>query len=184
MAWYLTSGQQGYKGLVDTGAQCILIPPSYRESENICISGMTGMFQQLIVFGGQSDPQWEWVAKAPHCGWSRDSMHPWQRLRRGCFKDPKGWAFCIAVLQMEEIGQVSSLPSLSEDLCVVWLLKVEEQQGSQLLPQQCTNGNISPNMPPIHKLICWLESQGVISKTAHLLTILHGQWKGLMENGD
>ena len=51
-------------------------------------------------------------------------------LRRGYFKDPKGywWAFGIAALGTEKLKQQSSLPGLSEDLSVVGLLWVEEQQ--------------------------------------------------------
>lgn len=81
-----------------------------------------------------------------------DSMHPWQRLRRGCFKDPKGWAFCIAVLQMEEIRQVYSLPSLSEDPCVVESLKAEEQQ-VPIATTTVHQWQYLTKYDPIHKLI-------------------------------
>ncbi|KAK4818660.1 hypothetical protein QYF61_017268 [Mycteria americana] len=79
-------------------------------------------------------------------------------LRRGYFKDPKGyrWAFAIAALEMEETKQLSTLPGLLEDPPVVGLLRVEEQQ------QYRTNRD---SLIPIHKLIHRLESQGVISKT-------------------
>ena len=51
-------------------------------------------------------------------------------LRRGYFKDPKGYwrAFGIAALETEGIEQLSTLPGLSEDPSVVGLLRVEEQQ--------------------------------------------------------
>jgi len=51
-------------------------------------------------------------------------------LRRGYFKDPRGyrWAFGIAALETEEIKQLSILPGHSEDHSVVGLLRVEEQQ--------------------------------------------------------
>ncbi|PKU32120.1 rna-directed dna polymerase from mobile element hypothetical protein [Limosa lapponica baueri] len=50
-------------------------------------------------------------------------------LRRGYFKDPKGyqWAFGEAALSMEKIKQLSSLPGFSEDSSVVGLLHVKEQ---------------------------------------------------------
>ena len=51
-------------------------------------------------------------------------------LRRGYFKDdPEGyrWAFRIAALEMEEIKQLSTLPSLLEDPFLVGLLRVKEQ---------------------------------------------------------
>ncbi|GAB0176080.1 hypothetical protein GRJ2_000073200 [Grus japonensis] len=90
-------------------------------------------------------------------------------LRRGYFKDPKGyqWAFGIAALESEEIKQLSTLPGLSEEPSVVGLLRVKEQQvpittTTVHRQQYCTNRD---SLVPIHKLICQLEGQGVISRT-------------------
>ncbi|GAB0210142.1 hypothetical protein GRJ2_003480000 [Grus japonensis] len=90
-------------------------------------------------------------------------------LRRGYFKDPKGyrWAFGIAALEMEEIELLSSLPGLSEEPSVVGLLRVEEQQvpiatTTMHRRQYHTNRD---SLVPIHKLIRQLEGQGVISRT-------------------
>ncbi|GAB0207804.1 hypothetical protein GRJ2_003246100 [Grus japonensis] len=91
-------------------------------------------------------------------------------LRKGYFKDPKGyrWAFGIAALEMEEIEPLSSLPSLSEDPSVVGLLRVEEQQvpiaATTTVHQQQYRTN-RDSLVPIHKLIRQLEGQGVISRT-------------------
>ncbi|KAK4807088.1 hypothetical protein QYF61_018429 [Mycteria americana] len=90
-------------------------------------------------------------------------------LRRGYFKDPKGyrWAFGIAALETEEIKQLSTLPGLSEDPSVMGLLRVKEQQ----VPIATTTvhrrqyRNDRDSLIPIHELIRPLESQGVISKT-------------------
>ncbi|KAK4807069.1 hypothetical protein QYF61_018410 [Mycteria americana] len=75
-------------------------------------------------------------------------------LRRGYFKDPKGywWAFGIAALETEEIKQLSTLPGLLEDPSVVKLLTVEKQQ----VPIATTT---------VHRRQHRLESQGAISKT-------------------
>ncbi|KAK4832852.1 LOW QUALITY PROTEIN: hypothetical protein QYF61_025872 [Mycteria americana] len=85
------------------------------------------------------------------------------------FKDPKGyrWAFDVAALEMEEIKQLSTLPSLSEDPSVVGLLRVKEQQVPIITTtvhrqQYRTNRD---SLIPIHELIHRPESQGVISKT-------------------
>ena len=45
-------------------------------------------------------------------------------LKRGYFKDPKGyrWAFGIAAVDTEGVKQLSMLSGLSEDLSVVGLL--------------------------------------------------------------
>jgi len=90
-------------------------------------------------------------------------------LRRGHFKDPKGyrWAFGIAAVDTDNIQQLSVLPGLSEDPSVVGLLRVKEQQVPIATKavhrrQHCTNRDSSL---AIHKLICQLESQGVISRT-------------------
>ncbi|KAK4811038.1 hypothetical protein QYF61_015742 [Mycteria americana] len=90
-------------------------------------------------------------------------------LRRGYFKDPKGyrWAFGIAALETEEIKQLSTLPGLSEDPSVVGLLRVEEQQVpiATITVHRRQYRTNRDSLIPIHKLIHYLESQGVISKT-------------------
>ena len=48
-------------------------------------------------------------------------------LRRGYFKDPKGYRWAFGIAALEETEQLSTLPGLSEDPTVVGLLKVEEQ---------------------------------------------------------
>ncbi|GAB0209137.1 hypothetical protein GRJ2_003379400 [Grus japonensis] len=90
-------------------------------------------------------------------------------LRRGYFKDPKGywWAFGIAALEVEEIEPLSSLPGLSEDPSVVGLLSAEEQQ-VPIATTTVHRGQYRTNrdsLVPIHKLIRQLEGQGVISRT-------------------
>ncbi|GAB0197189.1 hypothetical protein GRJ2_002184200 [Grus japonensis] len=90
-------------------------------------------------------------------------------LQKGYFKDPKGyqWAFGIAALETEEIELLSALPSLSEDPSVVGLLRAEEQQvpiGTTTVHRWQYRTN-QGSLVPIHKLICQLEGQGVISRT-------------------
>ncbi|GAB0210275.1 hypothetical protein GRJ2_003493300 [Grus japonensis] len=90
-------------------------------------------------------------------------------LRRGYFKDPKGyrWPFGIAALEAEEIEPLSSLPGLSEDPSVVGLLRVEEQPvpiATTTVHQRQYRTN-RDSLVPIHKLIRQLEGQGVISRT-------------------
>ncbi|GAB0205180.1 hypothetical protein GRJ2_002983600 [Grus japonensis] len=90
-------------------------------------------------------------------------------LRKGYFKDPKGyrWAFGIAALEAEEIEPLSSLPGLSEDPSVVGLLRVEEQQvpiATTAVHRRQYRTNRG-SLVPIHKLIHQLEGQGVISRT-------------------
>ncbi|GAB0208494.1 hypothetical protein GRJ2_003315100 [Grus japonensis] len=116
--WPGTSDPQEYKALVDTGAQCTLMPSNYEGVEPISISGVTGGSQQLTLLEAEVSligNDWEkdptvTVPEAP-CILGIDY------LRRGYFKDPKGywWAFGIATLEAEEIEPLSSLPGLSED---------------------------------------------------------------------
>ncbi|GAB0206432.1 hypothetical protein GRJ2_003108800 [Grus japonensis] len=164
------SDPQEYKALVDTGAQCTLMPSNYEGVEPISISGVTGGSQQLTLLEAEvslTGNDWEKLPivtgpEAP-CILGIDS------LQRGYFKDPKGyrWAFGIAALEVEEIEPLSSLPGLSEDPSVVGLLRVEEQQVPIATTtvhrrQYRTNRD---SLVPIHKLIGQLEGQGVISRT-------------------
>lgn len=113
--------------------------------------------------GDQNQPDWERVGKASHCDWLRGSVHPWHR---GYSEDIKGywWAFSIAALEMELNKRLSTLPSLSEDPSVGGLLRIAEQHVMTDTTtvhrwQYHTNRD---SMIPIHKLICQLESHGVV----------------------
>ena len=104
----------------------------------------------------------------------------------GISRTQKGyrWAFGIAALESEEIKQLSTLPSLLEDPSVVGLLRVREQQvpiATTAVCQQryCTSQD---SLIPIHKLICQLESQGVISRTCSLFNSpIWPVWKSCRE---
>ena len=90
-------------------------------------------------------------------------------LRRGYFKDPKGyrWAFGIAAVDTEGVKQLSILPGLSEDPSAVGLLRVKEQQvpiATKTVHRRQYRTN-RDSLLPIQKLIHQLENQGVISKT-------------------
>ncbi|KAK4806727.1 hypothetical protein QYF61_007525 [Mycteria americana] len=164
MRWPGTSDPQEYKALVDTGAQCTLMPSSYIGAEPICICGVTGGSQQLTVLEAEvSLTGNEWQKHPIVTGPGAPCILGIDYLRRGYFKDPKGyrWAFGIAALETEEIKQLSTLPGLSEDPSVVGLLRVEEQQVPIATTtvhrrQYRTNRD---SLIPIHELI------RVISKT-------------------
>ncbi|KAK4811001.1 hypothetical protein QYF61_014473 [Mycteria americana] len=167
--WPGTSDPQEYKALVDTGAQCTLMPSSYIGAEPISISGVTGGSQQLTVLEAEvSLTGNEWQKHPIVTGPEAPCILGIDYLRRGYFKDPKGywWAFGIAALETEEIEQLSTLPGpfccgVAEDMLF------EEQQvpiatTTVHRKQYRTNRD---SLIPIHKLIHRLESQGVISKT-------------------
>ncbi|KAK4810487.1 hypothetical protein QYF61_004267 [Mycteria americana] len=161
--WPGTSDPKEYKALVDTGALCTLMPSSYIGAEPIRISGVTGGSQQLTVLEAEvSLTGNEWQKHPIVTGPEAPCILGIDYLRRGYFKDPKGyrWAFGIAALEMEEIKQLSTLPGLSEDPSVVGLLRVEEQVPIATTTvhrrQYRTNRD---SLIPIHKLI------RVISKT-------------------
>ncbi|GAB0203381.1 hypothetical protein GRJ2_002803700 [Grus japonensis] len=168
--WPGTSDPQKYKALVDTGAQCTLLPSGYRGTEPIWISGVTGGCQELSVLEAEvsfTGDKWE---KHPIVtGPEAPCILGIDYLRRGYFKDPKGyrWAFGVATVNAEKIKQLSTLPGLSEDPFVVGLLQVEEQQvpiATRTVHrwQYRTNRD---SLAPIHELIHQVETQGVISKT-------------------
>ncbi|GAB0207605.1 hypothetical protein GRJ2_003226200 [Grus japonensis] len=146
------------------------MPSSYEGVEPISISGVTGGSQQLTLLEAEvslTGNEWEKhpIVTGPEAAYILGIDY----LRRGYFKDPKGyqWAFGIAALEAEEIEPLSTLPGLSEDPSVVGLLRVEEQQVLIATTtvhrwQYRTNRD---SLVPIHKLIHQLEGQGVISRT-------------------
>ncbi|GAB0206956.1 hypothetical protein GRJ2_003161200 [Grus japonensis] len=167
--WPDMSDPQEYKVLVDTGTQCTSMPLSHEGAEPIWISGVTGGSQQLTLLEAEvSLTGNEWQKLPTVTGPEAPCILGIDCLRRGYFKDPKGYwcAFGIAALETGEIEQLSTLPSLSEDPSVVGLLRVKEQQVPIATTpvhrqQYCTNRD---SLIPIHKLIRQLESQGVISR--------------------
>ncbi|GAB0197689.1 hypothetical protein GRJ2_002234300 [Grus japonensis] len=155
---------------VDTGAQCTLLPSNYEGVEPISISGVTGGSQQLTLLEAEvSLTGNEWQKHPIVTGPEAPCILGIDYLRKGYFKDPKGyrWAFGIAALEAEEMEPLSSLPGLSEEPSVVGLLRVEEQQVPIATTtvhrrQYRTNRD---SLVPIHELIHQLEGQGVISRT-------------------
>ncbi|GAB0208430.1 hypothetical protein GRJ2_003308700 [Grus japonensis] len=146
------------------------MPSSYEGVEPISISGVTGGSQQLTLLGAEvSLTGNEWQKHPIVTGPEAPCILGIDCLRKGYFKDPKGyrWAFGIAALEVEEIEPLSTLPGLSEDPSVVGLLRVEEQQvpatTTTVHRQQYRTNRDS--LVPIHKLIHQLEGQGVISRT-------------------
>ncbi|GAB0210241.1 hypothetical protein GRJ2_003489900 [Grus japonensis] len=146
------------------------MPSSYEGVEPISISGVTGGSQQLTLLEAEvSLTGKDWEKHPIVTGPEALCILGIDYLRRGYFKDPKGyqWAFGIAALEAEEIELLSSLPGLSEDPSIVGLLRVEEQQvpiaTTTVHPRQYRTDRDS--LVPIHKLIRQLEGQGVISRT-------------------
>ncbi|KAM6357021.1 uncharacterized protein FN964_006108 [Alca torda] len=168
--WPGTLEPQKYTALVDTGAQCTLLPSNHKGTESVTISGVTGGSQELTVLEAEvslTGNKWE---KHPIItGPDAPCILGIDFLKRGYFKDPKGyrWAFGIAAVETEDITQLSTLPGLSDDPSVVGLLKVKEQQvpiatATVHRRQYRTNRD---SLIPIQNLIRRLETQGVISKT-------------------
>ncbi|RMB97312.1 hypothetical protein DUI87_26208 [Hirundo rustica rustica] len=167
--WPGTSDPQKYTALVDTGAQCTLMPSRYVGTESISISGVTGGSQQLTVLEAEVSLTGNGWQKHPIVtGPEAPCILGIDCLRNGYFKDPKGyrWAFGIAAVETEDIRQLSTLPGLSDDSCAVGLLRVEEQQ----VPIATTTVHRRQyrtdrdSVIPIHEMIQKLESQGVVSK--------------------
>ncbi|GAB0205118.1 hypothetical protein GRJ2_002977400 [Grus japonensis] len=146
------------------------MPSSYEGVEPISISGVMGGSQQLTLLEAEvSLTGNEWQKHLIVTGPEAPCILGIDYLRKGYFKDPKGyrWAFGIAALEAEEIEPLSSLPGLSEEPSVVGLLRVEEQQ-VPIATTTVHRGQYRTNrdsLVPIHKLIRQLEGQGVISRT-------------------
>ncbi|RMC11837.1 hypothetical protein DUI87_11963 [Hirundo rustica rustica] len=117
----------------------------------------------------RGEPDREGVAETSNCDWpGAPCISGIDFLRNGYYKDSKGlrWAFGIAAVEAEGIKKLNTLPGLSENPSAVGLLKVEEQRvpiatSTVHRRQYRTNRDA---VIPIHKMICELETQGVVSK--------------------
>ncbi|GAB0208282.1 hypothetical protein GRJ2_003293900 [Grus japonensis] len=160
------SDPQEYKALVDTGAQCTLMPSSYEGVEPISISGVTEGSQQLTLLEAEvSLTGKDWEKHPIVTGPKAPCILGIDYLWRGYFKDPKGyrWAFGIAALEKEEI--VYFPWSLGGPFCC--RVAEDRRRGPNCYHkvhqwQYHTNRD---SLVPIHKLIRQLEGQGVISRT-------------------
>ncbi|GAB0209835.1 hypothetical protein GRJ2_003449200 [Grus japonensis] len=163
------------------------MPSSHEGAEPISISEVTEGSQQLTLLEAEvSLTGNEWEKHPIVTGPEALCILGIDYLRKGYFKDPKGyrWAFGIAALEAEEIEPLSTLPGLLEDPSVVGLLRVEEQQVPITTTtvhrrQYRTNRD---SLIPIHKLICQLESQGVISRARSPFNI--PRWPVWKSNGE
>ncbi|PKU36695.1 hypothetical protein llap_13006 [Limosa lapponica baueri] len=129
--WPGTLEPQKYRALVDTGAQCTLLPSNHKGTESVTIFGVTDGSQELTVLEAEvSLHRNKWEKHPIVTGPDAPCILGTDYLKRGYFKDPKGyrWAFGIAAVETEDITQLSTLPGLSDDPSVVGLLKVKEQQ--------------------------------------------------------
>ena len=126
--WPGTSEPQRYEALVDSGAQCTLMPSSHQGTESVHIHGLTGGSQELTTLEAKiSLTGKDWQKHPIVTGPGAPCILGIDYLRRGYFKDPKGyrWAFGIAAVDTEGVEQLSVLPRLSEDLSVVALLRLK-----------------------------------------------------------
>ncbi|GAB0209890.1 hypothetical protein GRJ2_003454700 [Grus japonensis] len=167
--WPGTSDPEKYKAWVDTGAQCTLVPSGYRGTEPIRISGVTGGCQELSVLEAEvSLTADKWEKHPIVTGPEAPCILGIDYLRRGYFKDPKGyrWAF-VEVTVNTKMKMLSTLPGLLEDPSVVGLLRVEKQRVpiATMTVQRWQYHIIQDFLVPIHDLICQLESKAVTSKT-------------------
>jgi len=90
--WPGTSDPQEYKALVDTGAQCTLMPSDFQGSESMCISEVTGGSQELSVLEVEvSLTGKEWQKHPVVTGPEAPCILGIDYLRRGYFKDPKAY---------------------------------------------------------------------------------------------
>ncbi|RMC20293.1 hypothetical protein DUI87_01140 [Hirundo rustica rustica] len=129
--WPGTSEPQTYEALVDTGAQCTLLPSRHVGEESVSIAGMTGGSQDFtLVEVDVSLTGNEWKRHPIVTGPEAPCILGIDFLRNGYFKDPKGfrWAFGIAAVETGGVKEFNILPGLSKNPSAVGLLKVEEQQ--------------------------------------------------------
>ncbi|RMC02513.1 hypothetical protein DUI87_20907 [Hirundo rustica rustica] len=167
--WPGTSEPQKYEALVDTGAQCTLLPSRHVGEESVSIAGVTGGSQDFtLVEADVSLTGNEWKRHPIVTGPEVPCILGIDFLRNGYFKDPKGfrWAFGIAAVETEGVKQLNTLPGLSENPSAVGLLRVEEQQVpiATSIVHRRQYRTTRDAVIPIHKMIRELKTQGVVSK--------------------
>ncbi|RMC19423.1 hypothetical protein DUI87_04034 [Hirundo rustica rustica] len=168
--WPGTSEPQKYEALVDTGAQCTLLPSRHVGEESVSIAGVTRGSQDFtLVEADVSLTGNEWKRHPIVTGPEAPCILGIDFLRNGYFKDPKGfrWAFGIAAVETGGVKQLNTLRGLSENPSAVGLQKVEEQQVpiATSIVHRRQYRTTRDAVIPIHKMICELETQGVVSKT-------------------
>ncbi|RMC13001.1 hypothetical protein DUI87_10530 [Hirundo rustica rustica] len=168
-----TSEPQKYEALVDTSAQCTLLPSRHVGEESVSIAEVTGSSQEFtLVEADVSLTENEWKRHPVVTGPEAPCILGIDFLRNEYFKDPKGfkWAFGIAAVETESVKQLNTLPRLSENPSAVSLLKVEEQQVpiATSIVHRRQYRTTRDAMIPIHKMIRELESQGVENTAAEV----------------
>ena len=101
--WHSASEPWKYKTLVDTGAQCTLMPLSHQGTESLYIHRVTGGSQELTMLEAEiSLTGKDWQKHPIVTGPGTPCILGIDYLRRGHFKDPKGyrWAFEIAAVDI------------------------------------------------------------------------------------
>ena len=90
--WPGTSEPHKYKALVDTSAQCTLMPSSHQGTKSIYIHGVTGGSQELTMLEAEiSLTGKEWQKRPIVTGPGAPCILGIDYLRKGYFKDPKGY---------------------------------------------------------------------------------------------
>ncbi|RMB93683.1 hypothetical protein DUI87_29913 [Hirundo rustica rustica] len=168
--WPGTSEPQKYEALVDTGAQCTLLPSRHVGEKSVSIAGVTRGSQEFtLVEADVSLTENEWKRHPIVTGPEAPCILGIDFLRNGYFKNPKGfrWAFGIAAVETRSVKQLNTLPRLSENPSAVGLLKVEEQQVpiATSTVHRRHYRTTRDAVIPIHRMIRELETQGVVSKT-------------------
>ncbi|RMB92837.1 hypothetical protein DUI87_30731 [Hirundo rustica rustica] len=146
------------------------MPSRHVGEESVSIAGVTGGSQDFtLVEADVSLTGNEWKRHPIVTGPEAPCILGIDFLQNGYFKDPKGfrWAFGIAAAETEGVKQLNTLPGLSENPSAVGLLRVEEQQVpiATSIVHRRQYRTTRDAVIPIHKMICELETQGVVSKT-------------------
>ncbi|OPJ79376.1 hypothetical protein AV530_010999 [Patagioenas fasciata monilis] len=108
-----------------------MMPSNHKGSVSVSIEGVTGGSKELTLLETEvSLTGNKWERHPILTGPDAPCILGIDYLRRGYFKDPKGypWAFGTEAAETEDIKQLSTVPDLSDDPSVVGLVKVKEQQ--------------------------------------------------------
>lgn len=142
--------------------QCTLTPSNYEGVKPVYISGVTGGSQQLSVLKAEVNLTGnEWQKYPIVTGLEAPCILGIGYLKKGYFKDLKGYQRAFGIAALEEKEQSIALSGLSKDPFVVGVLNAKDRQiaTATATVHQWQHHINQDSVIPIYKLIQHLERQ-------------------------
>ncbi|KAK4822187.1 hypothetical protein QYF61_011172 [Mycteria americana] len=131
-----------YKALVDTSAQCTLIPSDYKGAESICVSGVTGGSQELSVLEAETALE---QGEAPEHLQNIDDIIVWGNTAEAVFE--KGKKIVQIFLKAGFAIKQSKVKGPAQE---IQFLGIKWQDGRRQIPMDVIT-KITATSPPTSK---------------------------------